>query len=540
MEKLLGKKSPVWLLLAVIFLISFVKPREVAGAPGDTENCTPPFNLSNTEDYLSVDPFLLADPAGKVHLFWAEKMPSENVPTNAPDGLIYAVWDGENWSEPVDIFLSPADHVNRKIAGIRAVLDGQGIIHLMWLGPDNTLYYSNAQADAAGSASAWQKPRLMTSEQTGSQYSTDLAYEPPQTIHIMYGKGPSSRQDETAPRAIAYVRSVDGGLTWSDPMELYTFYDLDRGASNIRLAVDQPNKIYATFTEWDTTGNGQAVLFFRSTDSGNSWSYPHVLDTREGVEYERDWTNLAVLGEDELVVLWEGGFRAYPQTQYSYDGGLTWSDPFDTFYWLIADNGYASFARDSAGRLHTFLPRRIREGYTDYCSRFPGCGSGESDAFRNQANALWHSVWEGETRWREPLPAGGFQSKNDESIAVGGNYTSAVIYGGNKLMAAWFDYTNFEVVVMHCEIEDALAVAPQPQSASVPTPTPKPVPSAMSTVVKVTETAQPSPTSYSDDGNEPSSGFIPNPGIPILLGIIPALLVITGIVLFLQFRNRTL
>jgi len=533
MVKFSVKKFQAWSLLLVTGLLLFIRPGEAFGAPGDVVNCSPPIDLSNSEGYPSVDPLLLADPAGVVHLFWAEKVTGEPNDGTGPDTMMYALWDGEVWSQPVDIFLSPRDHVVKKVGGIRGVIDNQGIIHLIWLGPDNTFFYSFVHASKAGSASAWQKPFLFTNEQVGVQYSADIAYEPPQTLHVVYGRSP--KQDA---RTVSYIRSVDRGLTWSEPADIYISSDLDRGPSNIRLQPDQPHKVYATWTEWDTSGNGQAIFFARSLDSGNTWERPVILAERTGMEYERDWTSLAVLGENRLVVLWEGGFRAFPQTQYSYDGGVTWSKPFDTFYWLIADNGFASFARDGAGRLHTFLPRRIREGFEHLCDGFSGCGEGEAERFQEQANALWHSVWEGETRWREPLPAGGFQSAEGESIAVGGNFASVVIYNGNQMMAAWFDYSYFETVVMHCEIEGAPAIAPQVWPTLSPTPT-------------VTATPSPSPTSTPlhqtgmsaqviDKGDSPiiETGTVSNPALPVWLGTVPVLLVILVVTFFSQIKNR--
>jgi hypothetical protein len=71
---------------------------------------------------------------------------------------------------------------------------------------------------------------------------------------------------------------------------------------------------------------------------------------------------------------------------YSYDGGVTWSEPIDTFPWLIGENGFVEFAYDSNNSLHLFVAQRVREGYSE----------------RGDRIGLWHSVWEGGTRWREP------------------------------------------------------------------------------------------------------------------------------------------
>lgn len=438
-----------------------------SGASGDVTNCTQPSNISNSEGFVSADPLLLSDPAGTVHLFWAERLigDADAVP-NVPDSLMYAHQEALNpneWSRPVDIAISPPQNYNKRISSIRGVIDDQGIIRLVWLGPDETFFYSFAHADEAGSARAWQTPLQIDNKQTGTQYSVDIAYTTPQTLHIVYG-----RSQSRVNRTLVYIRSVDGGLTWSDPVDIQTFLDFGRGASNIRLHVDTPNKLYVTWTEWDISGKGQAVYFARSLDNGLHWESPTQLAERVGDEYERDWTNLAILGENQLMAFWEGGFRAYPQAQYSYDGGVTWSEPIDTLFWLIADNGFAEFVRDSHDRLHLFIARRIREGFTEKCATFVGC-SGEG-------NAIWHSVWESGVNWREPRPV-------DFTFGTV-NFIAVTLSGGNQITLAWFSYDDLEVNVMNCQINDAPAVV----LAVLPTVTPTAVqlPDATATVIATT------------------------------------------------------
>ncbi len=470
-------KSVFKLLMTTMAIGLFLLPQRVsAQQPGDIVNCSVPQNLSNSEGYTSIDPFMIPDPAGVVHLFWAERVFGEPG-SGGTDAVMYARWDGKQWSEPNDIFLSPQNHDNRKITGIRGVLDEQGVIHLAWMGPDNTFFYSSAPAGEAGVASAWKTPVLLAEDQSGAQYAFDIAFEPPRTIHILYG---TSREGEA--QSIAYIRSTDGGFRWSDPEDIFIFPGLDSGGSNIRLLVDPPNKIYATWTQWDLSGNGQVIYFARSLDSGQTWDYPVVLDVREDNDYERDWTNIAVLDKNQLMVMWEGGFRAYPQAQYSYDGGETWTEPIDTFPWLIADNGYANLLRDNTGRLHTFLVRRIREGAGDVC-RFPGCALAEANG---TTNTLWHSVWEGGTVWRSPKPVGNilYQVADGDYASIGGNFSAVAFNRGNQLVVAWFDYAHFEMTTMECTVAGASVVAPKatptptapPPPAPPPPPTPPPPP----------------------------------------------------------------
>ncbi len=343
-------------------------------------------------------------------------------------------------------------------------------------------------------------------------------------MHVLYaaGTGGGLPSDNRTNRAVSYIRSEDGGLSWSDPVDIFTFLDPTHGASNIRLYADPLGPLYATWTEWDNSGNGQAIYFARSPDGGRTWQPAQVLDRRVGEDYERDWTAVEKLDDGGLIALWEGGYRAYPQAQYSYNGGETWSRPIDTFYWLIADNGFAEFERDGSNRLHVFLPRRIREGYSDRCSSFLNC--------TGEGNALWHSVWESQTSWREPRPAGDFMVPD-----IGGNFTSTAIVGGNRLLAAWFDYTSLELQVMECQIEDAASVPARPwpvRAAPVSTPTPQ------QAVVNVLPTSTPPPPAPT---LSPESTQIAQPTSSsslVLFGLAPAILMVGGVLALDRLRRR--
>jgi hypothetical protein len=415
------------LLILVHLLLAGTGPAFVLASDGDVVDCTPTFNISQSDGFSSADPFLVADPTGIVHLFWAERVTgAANSTPNVPDAVMYSVWNGNTWSTPVDIFLSPQDHFNRRVTGLRAIMDEQRTIHLLWQGPDNLLLYSSAHADEAGSARLWQTPQLLATDETGTQFSAYLAYEPPETLHVIYGRGISDLEN----RSVVTIRSTDGGQNWSEPVEVYRMLALGRGPSNVRLLASAPNRLYATWTEWDQTGNGQAVFFARSTDTGSSWDLPVRLAERKGLEYERDWATLTELSEGQLVVFWEGGFRAYRQAQYSYDGGDSWSEPIDTLDWLIADNGFAEFVKDSAGRVHLFVSQRVREGNPD----------------KGGGNAIWHTVWEGEQNWREPRRA------DPDNPA---NYISVALSRGNEVHIASFSNAVLEILTLRCTIEGA-------------------------------------------------------------------------------------
>ncbi|MCC6456221.1 MAG: exo-alpha-sialidase [Caldilineaceae bacterium] len=479
-----------------------------------------PTNISNSEGYVSSQPFLLNDPAEFVHLFWAERVTGEpNDRVGWTDTVMYSRWDGASWSEPLDIHISPRGFTDKNISALQAVLDDHGTIHLVWLGPEATLYYSFAASSMANSAANWSPPLLLAHDSSSTKFSVAIAYEAPDVLHMIYARGEAPGTPEVN-RSLAYIRSEDRGLTWSEPRDIAIVLDFDRGVSDTRLIAVAPNRLYTTWTEWDTSGNGQSVYFMRSLDSGLTWEQPVRLAFRVGDEYERDWANLEVLGEDQLMVMWEGGFRAYRQAQYSSDGGATWSDPIDTFPWLIGENGYAEFAQDSTGRVHVFVAQRIREGNADLSLIYPEMG-------------LWHSVWQGGTTWQEPTISGGMNPMVN---------SRAVIARGNQVVAAWHSGTHFDVMVLTGEITDAPPIAAISWPEPTPSPTPGPPATATPSASSTPATATPTAALLLGDSEQPPSPSSlveeQGPRFAMFLSLLSSVTVLTVVILFNQRRHK--
>jgi len=99
-----------------------ILPAGAAAAPGDVVSCTMPLNLSNSPDFNSSDPLLVADQTGVAHLFWTERLTGPpNAQPDAPDTLMYSRWEDGRWSQPLDIFFSPTNVFNKRINAPRAV-----------------------------------------------------------------------------------------------------------------------------------------------------------------------------------------------------------------------------------------------------------------------------------------------------------------------------------------------------------------------------------------------------------------------------------
>ena len=477
-------------------------------------------NVSNTAA-SSVDPFLVTDRTGNVHLFWSEDVGGRAAigGTTAGNTLMYSRWDGVSWTSPIDIMITPADDPSLteepKAWQPDAIVDDYGNIHLVWLGlhPEK-LFYSTAPADAANTASAWSTPEVLDENLTGTIYSVDIDYESPNTLHLVYARVNWEEQyAKGEPRTLTYLKSTDGGATWSDPVDIAIAPDLERGFSNVRLLVVPEGKLYVSWTEWDQTGNGQIANVARSLDSGATWEKPVRLAERQGNEYERDWIKLASLGDDKLVATIEGGFRAYRQFLYSDDAGKTWEGPKDQFYWLIGENGFVEFARDGADNLHLFVAQRIREGTI---GRDGGLG-------------LWHSVWLGGDQWSDTELVGGLNQMVNPRV---------VIAGGDTIIAAWYDFQVGEILVLNATLDGVPKILPQPwleQPETVSSSSTQPQETAPAEIGDSSSNAEALPAVPSLDSIPLQPTTRPaGPGLLITVGIISSAIFI--FVVFLAMR----
>jgi len=130
--------------------------------------------ISESDGYQATYPHLLSDPKGIVHLFWVETRTTVHNADQPLGILFYSNWDEGFWSEPIDIYIDD----NQIISNPKAIVDNNGIIHLVWLmgtAPTYSLYYSFVNKSQAYGAQHWSEPFLLASNLTGGQYSVDLA-----------------------------------------------------------------------------------------------------------------------------------------------------------------------------------------------------------------------------------------------------------------------------------------------------------------------------------------------------------------------------
>jgi len=124
------------------------------------------------------------------------------------------------------------------------------------------------------------------------------------------------------PNGLFVQKSIDGGLTWSESIEVVNgvagvFEDKEF------IACDRSGSIYEgnLYVTWARFGYSQEIMCCRSTDSGLSFQSPVSLESGS-----LQWPNPAVGSNGELFIGWEN-FSSGLRFSRSVDGGATFSSP---------------------------------------------------------------------------------------------------------------------------------------------------------------------------------------------------------------------
>jgi hypothetical protein len=317
---------------------------------------------------------MAGDRAGNVHVLWVEDSGGEtnnllfnadgtpqldfrgrhiNLLAESGNTLSYTRWDGQKWLIPTEVQVSSAGRLNFPSAAV----DTRGILHVIWFagpGREQDMFYSSAPADSAEQLRSWSQPVILTGDILTAYYPSTLTADSTGGLHIAYyqvGANPG----------VFSISSFDGGQSWEDPVQIYANFSTtgdEDGSMPVRLMVDAEDRLHATWTRYDLSGNGKAVYYAQSLDQGQTWSEPFEVATWRNGLYEMDWLSAGVSG-DEIHLVWEGGERAFTNERVSYDGGLTWTEPQRIMNRLVGENGYAELVTDSAGGVHLIVVKRI-------------------------------------------------------------------------------------------------------------------------------------------------------------------------------------
>jgi len=129
---------------------------------------------------------------------------------------------------------------------------------------------------------------------------------------------------------IVIQKSIDDGQTWNGGT--FTLPRSPKDQDKQWLSIDpESNTVYITWTEFDLYGSKKPehksrILFSKSVDKGQSWTYPYVISEKEGDCIDSDQTTEGAVPsvgpEGQLYVAWSYDEKIY--FDRSIDKGETW------------------------------------------------------------------------------------------------------------------------------------------------------------------------------------------------------------------------
>jgi hypothetical protein len=116
-----------------------------------------------------------------------------------------------------------------------------------------------------------------------------------------------------------YMRSHDGGATWTEPRELPNFTS---GSNGSAIQLSDGNILWAAYHKADEKDPFYGLGIWRSSDRGESFELASLVNT----DHDIDETSIAELPDGRLVTI----SRREGDICWSDDGGSTWTDPVST------------------------------------------------------------------------------------------------------------------------------------------------------------------------------------------------------------------
>lgn len=232
---------------------------------------------------------------------------------------------GTVWSPPV-LVADPIQTSDALFAGLASVVPGTWVA--AWTserlsGSSRNLYYARSTDDGQSWSVAGGPIRVADRGEGLFAIASDGV----STVIIAF----SGLEDPAGPLYsdydILYIRSSDGGVTWTAPTLLGLRADLESWP----VVAFEPSSgawVAAWVSVQGVQGSGFQILSARSSDGGVTWTAPVAITPSEPYENEDLFPQLAAGANGTLMLVWVRNTLSDDPGLYftrSTDGGLTWS-----------------------------------------------------------------------------------------------------------------------------------------------------------------------------------------------------------------------
>ena len=257
----------------------------------------------------SLSPAIAIDSINTIHVVWHDFTPgnAEIYYRKSADG-------SATWSPAQRLTWTSGCSCDAAIA-----IDSINTIHVVWQddtpSPDRPEIYYRRSTDGGVT---WTTSQNLTQNSVWS-YSPDIAVDSSNNLHVVW-----IDDHFTANYEVCYMKSTDGGATWSAG-EVLTFSDFNEcheptifvdSFDNLHLVASQP--------PWWIPGTDPEICYKKSADAGVTWTDDRLITSNSGYSVK---PKIAVDSSNNPHVVWcdntPGNYEIYYQK--STDGGATWT-----------------------------------------------------------------------------------------------------------------------------------------------------------------------------------------------------------------------
>jgi hypothetical protein len=298
---------------------------------------TPKVIFNSTDP--SSTPQVAVDGAGTIYVVWVDTATSNSTIqfSQSSDG-------GGSFSAPQNVSGTTGSSTNPRL-----FVDAQGGVNVVWVNnaPGNNDIFFSRSAAAGGSFST----PVNVSNDAADSLSPQLAVDASGNISVVW-------ESDSTPFGVLYSHSMDGGTSFSPPLDLATNTG---GSFGAQISVGTDGSINVVWE--DDTNTASNISFSRSTDQGGSFSPAKTLSTNLVDSTE---AQIALDASGNIDVIWadrtSGIFNIF--FSRSTDQGANFSGPTNLSNGP-ANSLHAQIGADATGGVYVVWQQNVAADFNN-------------------------------------------------------------------------------------------------------------------------------------------------------------------------------